>query len=116
MFLIDNLIEKIAGKALMNLLLKAKTYMDGKKTYTGSILGIAGALVGYFSGNVDAKEASAAVWLGAMFIFREASAAAKLKKEAAAKEKADNPKVDKNTKSEIPVPVDIPGVTSPWPA
>jgi hypothetical protein len=80
MFLIDSLIEKFAGKALMSVLLKLKSFMDGKKTYTGSALGIVAALVGYLSGNIDAKEASATIWLSGMFIFREASAAAKLKK------------------------------------
>jgi hypothetical protein len=80
MIIVDTLIKNIAGKAIMNGLIKAKGYMDGKKTYTGSALGIAAALVGYFTGNLDVKEASATVWLSSMMIFREASAAAKAKK------------------------------------
>ena len=86
MIIVDTLVKNIAGKAIMDVLVKAKNYMDGKKTYTGSALGIAAALVGYFTGNLDVKEASATVWVSSMMIFREASAAAKAKK---AKKEAD---------------------------
>lgn len=79
MGILEKIAMKFGTKYIAIALIAIKAFLEGKKTYAGAVVGIIGAIIGYYNGDISLEAAAAGIWFSFMMIFRAASSARALK-------------------------------------